>query len=72
MELILNLVRGRGVLWLGRIKRKDIEEFLSEQLKDSADIFITLVGRWALLSQDDKKAGLVILLVSVGLGDRKR
>ena len=73
VELILNLVRGRGVLWLGRIKRKDIEEFLSEQRKDSADIFITLVGRWwALLSQNDKKAGLVILLVSVGLGDRKR
>lgn len=41
-------------------------------MKDSVDIFITLVGRWALLSQDDKKAGLVILLVSVGLGDRKR
>ena len=72
VELILNLIGGRGLVWLGRKERKDIEEFLSEQLKDSADIFITLVGRWALLSQDDKKAGLVILLVSVGLGDRKR
>ena len=32
VELILNLVRGRGVVWLGRTERKDIEKFLSETM----------------------------------------